>query len=276
MADRVRTTIFFKQGSYGWTETYFLPTTTLTNALLKAELLVSLRRALLGDVSRITYVRVSDDEKFRDSLVRVQPPDLQTGPAGNGNPDPAYTSLLLRLEGGEEHRRQLYLRGIPDSVIVEPDPPIFEAGYTKFFKNFRTELISQGWAFKVIKKPPAVPAVLITGFITATPPVVTTGAAHNLTTGDNVLIRGVKGFEANNGRGANGRWYVNVLTANSFEITGRLTPFGAYLGGGEIIKRVYGLIDVTAVELVRVTKRSTGRPFDSPRGRRRRPLQKSL
>lgn len=49
----------------------------------------------------------------------------------------------------------------------------------------------------------------------ASPIVVTTSASHNLSTGDQILISGVQGNTA-----ANGRWTVSVLSSTTFSLTG--------------------------------------------------------
>lgn len=270
MADRVRLTMFFEQGKYGWTETFYLPNSTLSDALTKGFILRERRRNLLGANATIKALRVSDDAFFRDSLLQTVPSDLGNGLLTWGNSDPAFTALLWRLEGGERHRRQLYMRGVPDEVIQIPDPPVFRPAYQKVLDAYILEIKTGAWAFKIIQVPPTVPAIAVANFVNSDPPVVTTGVNHGYATGDNVLIRGVVGFETGAGRNANGRWYVNVLTVQSFEIKGRPIPVGSYLSGGTCVKRVYGLVDISNAEVVRIAKRSTGRPFDSPVGRRRK------
>lgn len=72
----------------------------------------------------------------------------------------------------------------------------------------------------------------ITGATDATPIVITTAAAHGLTTGDKVAITRVGGNGA-----ANGHWTVTVLTTTTFSLTDS-DGDGTYTGGG----RVYALV----------------------------------
>lgn len=66
----------------------------------------------------------------------------------------------------------------------------------------------------------------------ATPIVITTGSAHGLTTGDEVLIRGVLGNTA-----ANGVWKVTVLTSTTFSLNGSVGN-GAYSAGADYVVKL--------------------------------------
>jgi len=68
----------------------------------------------------------------------------------------------------------------------------------------------------------------INGATNAAPIVVTTGSAHGLQVGDTVIVSGVGGNTA-----ANGRWEVNPLTSTTFELTGS-TGNAAYTSGGSV------------------------------------------
>ena len=70
----------------------------------------------------------------------------------------------------------------------------------------------------------------ITGAITGATnasPIVITSSSHGLATGDQVVISGVGGNTI-----ANKRWFITVLTSNTFSLTGS-TGNGAYTSGGQ-------------------------------------------
>ncbi len=71
--------------------------------------------------------------------------------------------------------------------------------------------------------------VAITGATNATPIVITTGAIHGLTTGDEVIVDGVLGNTAANVAGK-----VTVLSTTTFELDGTVGS-GAYTSGGRVI-----------------------------------------
>lgn len=72
--------------------------------------------------------------------------------------------------------------------------------------------------------------VAVLGATNATPIVITTGAAHGLSSYDFVSITGVGGNTA-----ANGIWCVNVLTTTTFELIGSVGN-AAYTSGGTVSK----------------------------------------
>lgn len=69
----------------------------------------------------------------------------------------------------------------------------------------------------------------ITGATNATPIVITTSAAHGLSTGNEVLIYGVQGNPA-----ANGLHQITVLTTTTFSLDG-VAGNGAYTSGGTAV-----------------------------------------
>lgn len=80
----------------------------------------------------------------------------------------------------------------------------------------------------------------ISGVSTANPGVVTTSAAHGLTTGQTVVIASVGGATQ-----ANGTWVVTVIDATHFSIPVNVT--GTYTSGGTVTPPfVPGTLDISA------------------------------
>jgi hypothetical protein len=78
----------------------------------------------------------------------------------------------------------------------------------------------------------------VSGVSTANPGVVTTSAAHGLTTGQTVTIASVGGATQ-----ANGTWVVTVLSATTFSIPVNVT--GTYTSGGTVTPPfVVGVLDL--------------------------------
>ena len=71
-------------------------------------------------------------------------------------------------------------------------------------------------------------ALTVTNATNAAPIVISTSAAHNLATGDQVAVSGVLGNTA-----ANGSWTITVLTSTTFSLTST-TGTGAYTSGGTV------------------------------------------
>ena len=84
----------------------------------------------------------------------------------------------------------------------------------------------------------------------ATPIVITTGVAHGLATGDEVLIRGVLGNTA-----ANGVWKVTMLTTTTFSLDGSVGN-GAYSAGTDYVVKLNTLEflgDITAAARIAIS-----------------------
>lgn len=75
---------------------------------------------------------------------------------------------------------------------------------------------------------------LITGITNAANGVVTTSAAHNLSTNDRVLIYGVQGMTQVN----NTEFTITVTGANTFQLNVDTTAYGVYTAGG-VVEKVY-------------------------------------
>lgn len=73
-------------------------------------------------------------------------------------------------------------------------------------------------------------ALLISAATNAAPIVITTSAAHGLSTGDRVAISNVAGNTA-----ANGNWTVSVVNSTQFSLDGS-TGNGSYTSGGYVVK----------------------------------------
>lgn len=74
----------------------------------------------------------------------------------------------------------------------------------------------------------------VSGASNASPIVITTSAAHNLVTGQTVVIENVKGNTA-----ANGTFAITVVTSTTFSLTGS-TGNGTYTGGGKFTSKFSG------------------------------------
>jgi hypothetical protein len=78
-------------------------------------------------------------------------------------------------------------------------------------------------------------ALAVTAATNASPIQITTGAAHGLTTGDEVTILGVTGNTAANNTAGSPRWRVTVVNTTQFTLNGS-SGNGAYVSGGFVVK----------------------------------------
>lgn len=272
MASMPRATFFFADGNYGASETHWYQTQNadLTDVLSAAQSLGVLRQKILGQNVKMTYVRVSYDDTFRDSLERpanqAQLPAVPPNQFGFPNSDNPYSNLLLRCESGSQYRKSLYLFGVPDDYIADQAfNPV--AAWTDYFKGWTKQLMIK-WGFKCLNQDPAQnPHLPITNIVNGANGVAITVPNHNLATGTKIHVRQVKGT----GTSPNGTWQALVVDVNTINLLGYV-PNGifAYTGGGFVQKVVYAVEPYTNITIMRPTHRKRGLPFGLSRGRSRR------
>lgn len=263
----IRATFMFKNDNgAGWSETIFSTQIAIPLAMVNAKLMIAPRVGMLGRGSSLAFIRVSDDDVKRDSLIYAVPD-------GDGRPksrqiqtaDIAHTCLLLRIESGFTKRRSLFVRGVPDNICAdngryEPDPA-FSAAYN----IWRVAMLGLSWGIKIRGDAAApvnisnVSTVGPTGLVT-----ITTAAAHGLVQNDVVNIRQVLGAVQVRGL----QKVVSVVDATNFTIrVSRVVK--PYLGAGNVTKNSYSVVALSNIDPIRCSHHNAGRPFDSPVGRRR-------
>jgi hypothetical protein len=263
---RYRITYFFKNtNGYGWTETLFNQAGTLDQTMVRAQTLLPFRVKLLGQGSSLQFIRVSDDEIKRDSQIYTVPnADRESKSRSFGDADIANTCLVVRLDSGPLKRRTLFLRGVPDIMVQDNGIYTPTPGYKQAVKDWGDSLSPTLMAIR-IRGDDGVPinlsnVSLVAGDGTVT---ITTAAAHTYGPNDFVNIRGVLG--ATQVRGLQ-----RVLTVpDNTHFTIRVNRVvKVYLGGGNVVRNVYSLVNIIGGQVVRASHHNAGRPFDAPRGRR--------
>jgi len=265
---------FFAQPTlkgYGWGEVAYVEKDTVDQALTVGKQMVPFRVALLGGgglaaatAPRLAEVRVSDIRIQRDSLVEVIPAADGTPVNPIGEADNPNLSVLLRIESGSQYRRQWYIRGQPDSLCGKNGIYVSSGFWEALYETWRGQLFTKGFGIYGINK--AVPdweLVINSVDLVATPPTITTVKPHLLADQDEVRILSLPGIT-----GIKGVYRVQVIDANTVRLLGAAGA-GIYRGGGRLTKRQKRVLQFTRAVIMGITKRSTGRPFDAPRGRRR-------
>lgn len=149
-------------------------------------------------------------------------------------------NMMIRQYGGAWNRSGL-------SYVGECKKPDKKTRLIPFqFNEIQTYVLELGDGYmRVIRNGGEVleSDVAISAITQADPGVVTTGASHGLTTGDDVYVSGVEGMREVNGQ----TFRVNVLTATTFELQDYqgdgvdTSAFTAYTSGGNMA-RVYTLV----------------------------------
>lgn len=272
-----RCNLFFELLKRGWSETYFTP--NLANpevALNTTERLVAPRVALLAApltaiAPRLTEIRISDVDVQRDSLVKAIAPADGTangGPAGDCLP--INVALLMRLNSGSLYRRQLYIRGIPAQLSNQQGEYKPNADYNTKLDAFFTALRINSFGIYAWLKPtaPVRPLKAILGVQNLPGGVTIETPGHGLINNDQIRVQSCPGTQ-----GVRGNWHVHVIDDQHYSLVGAPPYTGVYIGGGLWYKRIQDTVIFTDMNVEGLTHHDTGRPFDSPRGRRRRPAR---
>lgn len=292
-------TLLFDAAKYGWSETYFKQG-TISDADPLVVPLAQARLKLCGIGVNLTAVRLSQDDVRGDSRLRQlnyvtaidagpgagfgddQPNPGGGGGAGRQQVFPAvqtpsdfpFVAALVRSESTPLYRRMTYLRGNPDTVTRFNDP-VLSAAWLLALRELRDYLIVSKMGFMVIDRSPGSnPIREIDSMIVEDNAggkrviAVTTSNAHGFKLGEFVRISGLKLPKALNGT----HQVIALDGVNTFVIDGTGLPLGRVLIDGKpvVLHRRDRLAEFTGMEWQRFVSRKTGRPFDSPRGRRSR------
>lgn len=309
----VRGTTFFQDmTSYvpsGWSESHWLrtPDLDLQQAIPVLQNYALKRQQLLAPGIAITYLRVSNDNVFRDSQIvpGLIPLQMAGGPlltpvaqgnnaqssgnAGPNNPplnplfqglepDMDWTAVLMRGEGGAPYtaRSLFWIAGVPDSLTIHSNRGIVDPTWLGLFATWTNEL-TQNWGFLGQDNSNANPPKQITNVIPPPPAglATVTCPAHGFVSGQQVAVRGVKTIQ-NLGKQVNVTWQIIVTDANTFQLAGSVNlPQFQYASGGTARLKTRVLIPYAKVIQRRFGSRKRGRPFGLLTGRRR-PVHKLL
>lgn len=173
---RGKMTFFFKSSGQGWTESWYVRDVVDYDALLKlGKDYAPLRAALLGIGGSLEYVRISDDEVKRETLVYQCPVKDGTSSyfvdSTKDRIDQGWMRALLRCEGTPFYRKSWMLAGLPDRVFDRSwanglDPT---TGWIAPLNNLVTYIKAKQFGFKAMGKAPN-PLIVDTRPVTAVIP----------------------------------------------------------------------------------------------------------
>lgn len=277
MTIAMKTVLFFVQGESGWSETFYRQEPDFTTAEASAKRLADARGKCLAskDWVQMTAIRLSDDNVRGDARL-ITGYNYKTTEALNDpnvNPDVPWTGVVIRIEAGEKIRRHLWMRGVPDDAIVEPfrrdNFPPFTVALSAFLKF----LILERYQVRNFDKTDVNPAAVITKVERSTTGLpgqwdLTLGVGGpTFNAGEEVFIEGIK--ESNGLNGQKPCILVNNTLGKMTIFADKIIPDFLYLGKGKVRHVRYKFDDITRAEWIRNGHRDNGRPFDSPRGRRK-------
>lgn len=281
-----RVQFFFRDAKYTWSEVHYrIEADEDEDATFEAAEQLGLARVgclgvvpfVVGDEDlspsldqiRITWLRERGSSAvstvFRGKTWEIS--ELES----NMPPDRPYSTLRLRAECTDRYRKSIYMRGIPDSVITDPQGPTFAESFLTAFSKFETELApKKGWG-TLVRNTDVLdfPEVKITEIGLALSGNVEVFAPnHGLVDGDTAVIR--SGLFEPATYPLRGHWPIKKLTDNTYEVLGASTVTG-YIGGAISQKLSYTVEEYTRVFPIAMTSHRTGiRGVTTPRGRNRK------
>lgn len=270
-------TCFFKSGTYGWSESFYTVKDDHTAAIARMRGYKNSRRTVLNRDAFITYIRVSNIGAPNDSGVEYYAAADGRGQFGNAaEGEQPYDGLLIRLEGTPASRRMFILRGMPRGQITSEG--VYEP--TDAFRNRMANFIGQVRGFLEFgeAEDPLRIRRRVGGDrygISALTVVVGNNRAINVTAegalwppdaGASIRVTQVESMAR-----VNRIWRVRAVATQSITTFPRRTRvIGTYEGGGLVTIMSTSLVNITGGTPQRGVRRDTGRPSDSPRGRRSR------
>lgn len=261
-------TWIFNDYRQGWSESWYYTGSNIESSTVTSSSGATVRMRLIGKNVILEAARVSDVTIRGDSTFT---PFAGVQPVQAAVQDTAWNCWLCRVEAGALYRKSMYLRGCPDDWIAQEEngqfiQPQALRNAIGEFQDFAIGTL----ALRVAEKIPDASYIKITG-ITADPDgyIRFAAAATGAVLGDTVTVKSYQGPDRSI---LNGQHAVRAGDGASVTIN---TLFALLLDPlanvkGVIAKRNIIYPTVTRIRPLRPVKRSTGRAFFVPVGRRRR------
>lgn len=266
-----KATFVFNQGRLGWSESWYLEQSNSDFALAQAGSLAALRQKLLASGVNLEYIRVSDVAIAGDANVKLID---EWGTTQIDGADTPWNAIYVRIQAGDQYRRQMWLRGVPDAWIAptlgNPASNVWPGALTSALDKFVAKLKNVPFKLKVISKDTG---DIVEKDITS----ITEDGSHRIVFGIAGLTGAVNDtFRVKKFSGPDKAQLNGVYTIVSNSGTAVVVP-KKYAdlesppedSGGKAVARVIKYKDITDGTLIRLAKRNTGRAFFAPAGRRR-------
>lgn len=257
----------FRAGAYGWSETYYTNTGSLSAAVSRSLNLSELRLKLCGgEPDVVIYERVVTnvldpeekevDREFRSSI---------GGPFGNTPTDQPWTGANVLMKSTAENSRTITLRGVPDRVVNDHwDQPITSALWIQHFESFQLGILALDPRMQVQDNGVGFTLQDITAMQPNAPHgwVTVTSAAHGLVTGDRIAWFRVKAAPGC----FRGVVKVTKMGPNTFQVRNQNVA-AIMFKEGRYRKLHYLYVPVATFDHVRVGTHPTGAAGNTTNGR---------
>lgn len=272
---QMRATFFFEDNKYGWSESVWVAGGPQGYEIVgdAAKNLLTLRLQMLGNTTLALYIRISDDLLQRDAYViapGVGPNQLGGVLAPAQAALQPYYTVMSRWDTPDFRTHGInFLGGIPFDVVPNPfNAALLKPAWLKAFNNWANVIIAGDaltgvkWGFRCFDRGTA-PQGTITKIVNATSTITAPGLVAAV--GDPVVVSGTSPS-----RPFGGNYHVTAVAGNDFTVD-QGAKWGAvvYQNGGTLFKKIKTIVAPISIIPIGATHRNRGRPFGSPRGRRR-------
>jgi hypothetical protein len=253
---KFRATTLFQQGKGGWSESFYLESTSPAAALVTIQAPSALRRRLLGTDARIIGYRAQEVSAVGNALIT----DVDEPAIGGEIRDIPSLALNIALNTTDGLKRTFLLRGLPDNATTRG---VYVPGST-FNGNLNSWMgvIANGnYLVRRLDRaqlPKPVASVSGTGLATFF-------VAHALTIGATVQFMRTRDAA---GHLVTGRFRVlDTPTLTTVQLSPWVAGRTITTGTLRRVEFIYPAVS-SAVNSLKITTRKVGRPFGAPRGRR--------
>lgn len=270
-------TMRFDLSSSGWSESWYADKPDFNSALNSLEKVGKARAKMLSAQAHLTGIRVSDIARRGDAYVKnFIDNGLYDREASERPSDYPTQAWYVQCLTGEGSRRQIHLRGQPDSAFDvganvhnfrNTVPPAY---LLNALEQYIATLKAESWGVYGNDTTANNPERLVTEVKRVVPTVddsyLITAPGHTLVAGDYLIPYRLSGQYPE----LTGKLRVKSTLGDTITLFKRstLSPFPVYDNDGTIRKWAPGVRQILTAAFVRMSKRDTGRPFGLLVGRR--------
>lgn len=256
----------------GWTEVYYKSANTAKLAATPAQATINKFLAIRVTGVRLISVRGSNLATPRDSYTNLISSISQGAGRAGDTPDVTATSIMVRLHGGSSSRK-VWFRGADDSFVRRSPEgnPIEIPDLRTAIQNIQASLIVETYAIKKLTQPGGANLNRSVTSIARDP----ANEFRSIVTYTGVALDGTKPVifhrvPKNDLPGLAGQFKVLASGAGTITVGYRMMPGQDGLTPQDMTVRnfEYTLVPIEEAKFQDFRTHSTGRPTDSPRGRR--------
>lgn len=262
---------YFSMEAAGWQEMFWGMFNTAHEAMLAWQDLLSARSFMLGSAAQVKCDRQVVERAPEDNVRDEDEDDIlirnDTGVYKASDVDYPGTGQDVIIRSINSHRRVFTMRGVPDSIMVQPwDTSPATGAWTDAYNVWAGKVHPEdGGPWRIRYVDSAKPLIGITAIDTInTGGLLVTAPGHGLVTGDQIQLVRVPCSDCR----VQGIQVVVYFSPTQFRLPHYNVGRVGYKGGGTFRKIAWLYDNIRSLELGAAGSRQAGRPHEVKRGRR--------